>query len=240
MHNRIKLSLVVLILLTGIVGLQQAYKVTAQRTPLDSQDAQDLQDSVEKDRLVEKKSNSAFRNEPVEITVIRTKQNNRRFGEKFKDDDEWIQGLTVTAKNVSLKNVLYINVHLSFERPENSENASSPTFVHSLIFGSMNPPTGTHSDVLAAGESVDISLPQRSYTAIKGALRKVGYPPSITHVKVYLTQVLFDDDTRWTNGYWYQRGPAVRENWILVEKDARFDRVVETNMGKVPLQRFRL
>jgi len=220
MHNRIKLSLVVLILLTGIVGLRQSYRVTAQRNPLTFRVSQDTAQDP-RDRLIEKKSNSAFGNEPVELTVIRTKKTNRQFGERFKDNDEWLQGLTVTAKNISSRNVVYINVHLSFERPENSENASLPTFVHPLIFGSMNPPNGTPSDVLAPGDSVDIGLQERFYVAIKGALRKVGYPPRISHVKVYLTQVLFDNDTQWTNGYWYQRDPAVRDNWILIGKDGK-------------------
>ncbi|MEO7971150.1 MAG: hypothetical protein ABI698_07620 [bacterium] len=226
MHNRIKLSLVVLIFLTGIVGLRQSYKVTAQRNPPASKlgqgeiGPQRFQDSLDtQDRIIEKRSNSAFPNEPVEIIVVRTKKINRRFGEKFKDDDEWVQGLSVTVKNISSKNATYINVHVSFERPEESEAAAEPTLVHSLVFGTKSPPTGKPLQVLAPSTTIDISLPDHTYAALKGALKKVGYPASIEHVELYLTEVLFEDGTMWADGYLFRRDPANQDNWIPVEKE---------------------
>jgi hypothetical protein len=47
-------------------------------------------------------------------------------------------------------------------------------------------------------------------------LAQLGYPPSAKHIKFYLSQVIFDDNTMWSLGYWYQRDPANSENWIVI------------------------
>ena len=148
-------------------------------------------DVQEQDRVIEIKSNSVQANEPVALTVIKTKKGVVKAGEKFQDDDDWLRGLTVRVENVSQKKITYLEVRFSFVRPENHETSDAPPLVHSLSYGVRDPagesmPRSGTVATLMPGEAVDISLPSATYDAVKRALIKVKYPSSVKCVQIYL------------------------------------------------------
>ena len=170
-------------------------------------------------RSIQKKKNSATDDNPVDLVSFKTKhQGKLPLGKSFEDDDEWIQGLTITAKNVSTKNAAYISVYVFFERPQNSAGSSDPPLLYQLVYGSKVFPSPTVAKPLAPGDSADLILGDSSYESIKGALRQLGYPPSIRHLQMYVSEVIFDDDTMWTNGYWFRRNSTNPQNWIPIER----------------------
>lgn len=188
---------------------------TARRLPGIASEPQGAQD-----RVIEKKKNSPSGVEPVEITLVRTKRKREvGFGKPFQDDDEWFQGLTVTAKNISTKNITYIKIYFSFERPEDSDGSTYPPLIHSLVYGSHAFGRSKDSKSLARGNSIDLSLSDSSYASLKRALRKLGYPASIDRLQMYLSEVIFEDETMWANGYWFRRDPTDHQNWILIQKE---------------------
>ena len=169
-----------------------------------------------RDRIIERKTNAATGDEPVEITLVKTKRKSGlAFGRTFQDDDEWFQGVTITAKNVSTKNITYINIHFTFDRPDDSEGNANPPLVHSLVFGTKNA-TASQKERLAPGSSVALSLGDLTYASLKRALAKLGYPSSLKRVQMNLSEVAFDDDTLWANGYWFRRDPTDPQNWIRI------------------------
>ncbi|HEY6187970.1 MAG TPA: hypothetical protein VIW80_09845 [Pyrinomonadaceae bacterium] len=186
----------------------------------------------EEERLIEIQSDSASPLEPVEITAIKTKKGVIKAGEKFKDDDDWVRGLTVKLENVSAKNIVYINVSFSFLRPADHESAGQPPFVDHLTYGSnamlYSSSQSTRLPTLAPGASVEISLTDKNHEAIKRALKKINYPESIKRLQIYLAEVIFDDDTAWLYGSWFRLDP---HNQKLIP--------IETGRGHAPVARYR-
>lgn len=166
----------------------------------------------EQERIIEKRLNSVTPNEPVSLGVVRTKKGIVEIGKKFKAEDDWLKGLTVRVNNVSDKDIRYISVNFSFERPEDHETADDPPLVHSLTYGSRTrtPDDATQSrrkGTLAPGDSVEISLPDETYEVLERALKKLKYPPGVKRLRMYLTEVIFDDGTAWVSGYWFRSDP---------------------------------
>jgi hypothetical protein len=176
------------------------------------------------DRIIEKKSNSAIQNEPVEITVAKTKKGTVPFGRPFKDDDdEWTKGLTLTVKNVSSKNVVYIEIRFSFERPQDDANSAQPPLVHSLFYGTSAPAPDSELKVLAPDDSVNMMLADETFESLKRALVKVGYT-KVKRLRVYLSQVIFQDGSMWLLGKWYRRDPANPQTWLDIPAAGVFRR----------------
>lgn len=162
-----------------------------------------------------KKKNSVGPEEPVDITLVRTKKGVVEFGREFDDDDvDWIRGLRLTVKNKSIKNINYVKFHLYFERPKGD---SSPPLLHSIVYGSKASPSKVPR-ILAPDRAVDLTLPGSSYDAIKRALSRLGYSAVANHVEIALAEVVFDDDSMWSNGYWFRRDPTDRQNWIPFDR----------------------
>lgn len=174
-----------------------------------ARDMGNLQDG--KDRIIELKSNSPWPNEPVKITAARNKNGAIPLGKIFRqDDDDWLQGLKIAVKNVSNKNVTYILVHILFERSE--ETNGEPPLLHLLAFGSRAATLGKPGKALIPESSIDLTLPDPSYSVLKRTLRRLGYPPSIKRLQIYVAEVAFDDGTLWSDGYWFRRDPDNPEN----------------------------
>jgi hypothetical protein len=97
---------------------------------------------------------------PVEIVAIKVKAVTIEPGHKFTAEDDWLNGLTFTLKNVSDKPIVYADVELLFPAPSGSQVAGA---VYELRYGRnpIIPNTSTSSDTLKAimpGESLDLTL----------------------------------------------------------------------------------
>jgi hypothetical protein len=206
--QRIIVAMFVVVFVITVVALSD-FKTDAQRERVD----QRAERATE--RLIQKSTNSAVSNEPVEFVLVKTKKGEVQTGKRFDDPDEdWLKGFTVRAQNNSQRNITYIDVTFSFERPK--ADANKPVLADTLIFGSLK--NSPNQVKLKPGETTDLSLADLSHDFLKSSLAQLGYPPSAKHIEFYLSQVVFDDNTMWSLGYWYQRDRANPDNWIMIQE----------------------
>ena len=202
-------AIVVAILAITAAVVGSYFKTSAQRQ------ATDPRADRAYERLIEKRTNSAIRNEPVEITLAKTRKGAVEFNRAFKDqDNDWLKGFTLTAKNISQRPITFIDVTYSFERPKDQDNSNQPALINTLTFGSIG--KNANQAKLNPGESTELVLDDATHDFLQQALGKAGYTTSVQRIRFYLSQVIFADGTMWSLGYWYQRDPANAENWIRI------------------------
>ena len=141
------------------------------------------------ERSLEKGS---WRFEPVEVLGLKTKGQTREFGRKFMDEDDWLTGLTVVARNISDHPIARIEFELSFPRAEGRE------FVSFIVYGK-DPaaPNAAYVRQVQPGETVDVQVHPVNVPAIQAKLLGLGYPPKVKRAQIRLSSVTFGDGTMW-------------------------------------------
>lgn len=172
----------------------------------------------EQERTIEKQS---FSNEPVKITVVKTKKGVVNPGEKFKDKTEWFKGLKVIVENVSDKPVTYIRVGILFSRPKGG--AQDYPYGEPLEYG-VNPfsPEGSEKSnqarAIAPGKSIELVMPDVAYSYTKAILKELKFPESIKRIEIAVETVGFEDGTAWSGGQMWRRDQTAPRGWSPVEK----------------------
>jgi hypothetical protein len=171
------------------------------------------------DRLIEKQS---FSNEPVKITVVKTKKGAVNIGEKFKDETNWLKGLKIIVENSSGKPVTYVRVGLSFPRPENHETSKENPYGESLEYG-VNPLVTEGVEIaspvqaISPGKSIELVMPDEAYEGTRALLNELKFPENIKRVKVMVEAVGFEDGTAWNGGRFWRRDPALRKAGVRLK-----------------------
>jgi hypothetical protein len=163
--------------------------------------------SQRQDRLVIKKP---WRVEPVQIVGVKTKNKvNIETGKAFDEDDDWLDGFTVTVANNYDKIVTAMTVAMVFRREPGD---TRPPFAMPLHFGpSANGPEYAYRDpnkVVKVGKTVDLRLSPENYQIVKRALKTAGYLNSITRVELVIREVGFEDGSMLKAGTLYLQDPA--------------------------------
>ena len=139
--------------------------------------------------------------EPIKIAAVTNKHGRNIPLESGQlDDDDWLRGLTITIKNISKKDILFAELELHFLRPEGSPDDTVTAFP--LVLGT---PPGlvkqTPSPVLLPpGKNWYVSLSDQDYAKICQLLADTGYVASITDVEIVTREVVFADQTKWSEG----------------------------------------
>jgi len=174
----------------------------------------------EHDRMIEKLS---FPNEPVKISVVKTKKGEVNIGKKFNDETDWLKGLKIIVENTSGKPVSYVRVKLSFPRPENHETSKQNPYSESLEYGV--DPVATEGveitdqiQAIAPGKSIELIMPDEAYAGTKALLKELKFPENIKRVIVMVEAVGFEDGTAWNGGQFWRRDPASPRGWSRIEK----------------------
>lgn len=163
--------------------------------------------SPRRERIVVRK---AWPAEAVKVVAVKTKKKaDIELGGAFEDDDDWLEGFTVTVANNSNKMVTVMEVEMIF--PREPGDTRSP-LAHSLHFGpSPSSPEYVHRDpkkVLKVGKSVDLYLDPQSYKRVKSDLQRTGYPEDIKGVELVIREVGFEDGSMILAGTLYLQDPA--------------------------------
>jgi hypothetical protein len=175
------------------------------------------------ERVIERRSMSPTSDEPVNIIAVKVKKGTVEIGRGFPDGDDWFKGLAIKVENLSNKNITFVDVEFSFERPENSERANDPPLVHSLKYGSRLPLDADSArpkrvELIRPGESVNLVLSDLTFSALKRALSKLKYPASIRRLQIHVREVIFDDDTSWSAGRYFRRNPENPDEWLPIAR----------------------
>jgi hypothetical protein len=174
------------------------------------------------DRVLEKES---WRNQPIKISKLKVKGKFIEAGKKFLEDDDWLRSLTISVKNISSKNIVFIEIEAVFQKLRDNNSAAEPAYVHRLAYGRVPPPLGatplSNQLKIMPDETIDIILSEEDHSHIISSLEELGYPASTKHVKLGIGSVIFDDETMWRGGHILRRDPNDPDTWKPEQEEGR-------------------
>src|SRR4030095_11905569 len=143
---------------------------------------------------------------PVEIVFVKLNGKEVKPGEKIKGDDDWLEGLSFSLKNISNRPIAFVDVGLQFPQPQGF-------VVYSLNYGvdfSRGEPRREASPPpLQPGGSLDLVLTKERYHVVLNILAQAGASNSFDIAPYYIERVCFEDDPDviWEGGYLKRRDP---------------------------------
>jgi hypothetical protein len=179
-----------------LVGLRMVTRVESSR----------VESSPQQDRTVVRKP---WRVEPVKVLTAKNKKKEKiEIDKSFDDDDDWLDGFTITVSNGSEKVVTALTIEMTFRREPGDRR---PPFAQDLHFGP-SPIEAAYihrnpNKVVKPGETVDLELDPQIYADVKNALQKLGYPNTINRVELTIREVGFADGTVLLSGTWWLQDP---------------------------------
>ncbi|MFZ0062723.1 MAG: hypothetical protein WAL47_11860, partial [Pyrinomonadaceae bacterium] len=161
----------------------------------------------QRDRIVVKKP---WPLEPVKVAAVKTKNKGTvELGKLFSEDDDWLDGLTISVANNYDKTVTSLTVDIIFGMEPGDRR---PPFASSLRFGpSPNIQAYLNRDpnkVVKVGQTLELQLRREKYQFIKSALERLGYPSNIKRVELVIREVGFEDGSMIYAGALYLQDPA--------------------------------
>ena len=162
-----------------------------------------------------------WRNEPVKVKKVKVKKGFVTLGRKFTDDDDnWLEGLTLTVKNTSQKDIVFVDISLTLFSKEGDDVVDDVPVQFPFTYGSDTGMVGVDStsNPIKPGGSVDITLSENAYIVLKEGLASTNYPLKFRHVELRVDAVLFADDTLWRKGSMFLRDPNDPGKWIRADK----------------------
>ena len=154
--------------------------------------------------------------EPVKISLIKIQGVTVEPGKKFKGDQDWLSGLTLSVTNTSDKAICFINIALDFTRAAGSE----ADFRDRLVWGCRQPraegASGLKSpEPLAPGESIEIALSKERYDEIQEQLRRTDNSTNVDRVDITVDEIGFEgeEDTMWSGGQMMRRDRNNPDHW---------------------------
>jgi len=181
--------------IVAVVGLRIA---TAEPSP--------IQNPSQRDRTVVRKPWSV---EPVKVVAAKSKKKEKiEIGKAFDDDDDWLDGFTVTVVNNYNKTITAMSIDMVFRRDQGDTRLP---FAWPLNFGP--PPFSPEyvrrdpNKVIRVGETADLQLSPENYGYLTRALQQTGFPVSIRHVELVIREVGFEDGSALYSGTFYTQDP---------------------------------
>lgn len=149
-------------------------------------------------------------NEPVEVTDLKLKGISRAFGQKFSDEgDDWFRGLKIRVKNRSGKSIVYLQVSMLLDRPDDPDSRHNKPFSFYLRFGRDPREVGgagpASAEPVPHGAARDLGLSEGDYERLQRHFRSLGHTTKVKDIRLVLGMVAFDDGTAWAGGRWFER-----------------------------------
>jgi hypothetical protein len=159
------------------------------------------------DRIVVRKP---WRVEPVQVVAVKTKhKENIEIARTFEEDDDWLDGFTVTVANKYHKTVTAMEIEMVFRREPGD---TRPPLAYPLHFGP-SPSSREYiyrdpNKVIKVGKTAELSLSPENYKTLKRDFEQTGYPNSIKRVELIIREVGFEDGSVLYSGTLYLQDPA--------------------------------
>ena len=153
--------------------------------------------AVHHDRQKSLQKIESHKNEP--ITIVKTKALNKtvRLGEQFDGGDDWLSGAQLRLKNVSGKDIVYIDIRLNF--PETTASGNMMSF-WSDIGNRPGLPAQNAPLLLRPNDEVTFSLDQERYKNLVKFIEYRHRVSDINRVEIRFGFVAFADGTGWSGG----------------------------------------
>lgn len=146
-----------------------------------------------------KLSLNTWANEPIKVVAVKGKDGRAiSIDSEQLAEDDWLRDLTISIKNMSNKNVLFVELELHFTRPPGSSDEAVAAFP--VIFGTSPTLAKEGSPILTPQENWQATLSSQEYASLAELLATTGYPTSIKNLEIITRQVVFADKTKWIAG----------------------------------------
>jgi hypothetical protein len=160
----------------------------------------------QQDRLVSKKPWRG--SEPISIVTVRTKnKQGLETGKAFAEEDDWLDGFSVTVKNTFNKTITAMTIDMVFRREPGD---TRPPLGQALHFGPspITPEylTRNRNKVIKIGETADLRLNAHTYEFLRRGLEQNGYS-GVKRVELVIIEVGFEDGSVFDSGTFYIQDP---------------------------------
>jgi hypothetical protein len=154
---------------------------------------------------------------PVEIVSIKLNGRDVAPGEKIKGDDDWLQGLSFTVRNISEKPIAYVAISLRFEQPRRIVGF---TLSYGVDYSRGEPRSGSSPLPIQPNQTVDLTLTKERYPNFLQILKLGEMPRSFDVVPYLVERISFEDDPNiiWEGGYLKRRNPAFIGKFDVIER----------------------
>lgn len=154
------------------------------------------------------------RNQPVIIFEAKHSGKPINFAEGFDGDDDWLKNTGFRVKNVSVREIVYLQLDLNFPPTQALEREMSFPLTfgrHPNLDNSSKPPFS-----LPPGGEMDIALDEETYQKLA---RFVAHRRSISSINksvVWLGFVVFADGLGYSGSYYVRRDPLDQQRWVPI------------------------
>jgi hypothetical protein len=180
-----------------------------------------------KPRLVQQ---IVYNNQPVEIIAVKVRGVAVKPKQKFDGDNDWLNGMTVTVKNVFDKPVAYVSLLVGayYERDGKRKQRDSKDVqaVVELMYGAQPAGPGDSAPPYRAplqpGETLDLVLSERKRDELYSLLAEDNASTDVMEltVRVYLVFFEGDSETKWKTWRMLRRDPNDSRQWVPVKANA--------------------
>lgn len=149
--------------------------------------------------------------DPVKIVSLAAANKPVKLDESFDGGDNWLRDTQLRLRNVSNKEIIYIEFQFNFPETKSSGNEMSFRAERGNMPGLpvANPPL-----VFKPGEDISFSFSDEEY---QGLVQFVGARTKITNLNkadLKIGFVVFSDSTAWGTGLWFKPNPNRKGSWI--------------------------
>jgi len=174
-----------------------------------------------------------FKDQPVEITEIKVKGVRVAPAEKIAGDSDWLNGMTITIKNVSDKPVIYVTVTVGahYEKDgvrKQTSDGRERLAVTAMAYGLRpylpgEPPRSYSAVPLMPGQTADIVFPGIKRDELYWLLRNADASTDIAELTLWVDHVAWygEDDIMWVQGRVVRRDPNDPTSWLPIDDPDR-------------------
>lgn len=170
---------------------------------------------------------------PVELTKLKLKGKPIDFNRGVDGDNEWVKNLSIDAKNISDKEIIYLRISLDFP----ADDSDQRFFVIWLEHGKYPDSNDSETVVqpIKPGETITLTVREGLVKGLENSLQREGQSRALKKnlANIYVDQVWFDKNTFWSRNTIFGRDPTTnkfnpidKENLqsCYKQKEARFVR----------------
>jgi hypothetical protein len=153
----------------------------------------------------------SYSNEPLKVIKIKAANKSLGFDEQISGADDWLKAAEITVKNISGKDIVFIEIDFNFPETKSSGNEMS----FPLRLGSRPGVTNSNPPVvLRSDDEATLSLEGKRYEQLVQFIEHRHSISAIGKVAVNVGFVIFADGTAWSGGKFLRRDPNNPNRYI--------------------------
>lgn len=177
-------------------------------------------------------SKKQFVNEPVEISNIKVRGKNILFGRTFSTEDGWMKGMTFDVRNVSEKNIVFIEIAIRFDSLNSQADSASASISRGFFkkfAGDFD--AAKRSITIRPSDLINFEISEKNYNNILTLLKAAQLTEDACELNVSIERVVFDDETMWRAGFLLRRDANDLRKWNVVKRpeENAFNKILQRN-----------